>query len=761
MDAVPPPTPTPSPLPLPAAPPSGRLDLRQARRYALRYVMSGTLLLIFLLYVLQKIPIPVLDRLNLLGYDATLRLTMPGGVDPRVVIVDIDEKSLAEEGQWPWPRDRLATLLDRLFDQYHVGVVGFDVVFAEPDHSSGLAVLQHLATGDLKADRDFQALMPSLQEILDYDQRFAAALRDRPVVLGYYFGDQARTSGQLPVPALSDAVLKGRNLDTMVAVGYGANLPVLQAAARGAGHFTPHPDVDGINRRVPLLIEYKGHYYDSLALAMVRVIMDEGQGKPDVIPKFTQTGLEWLQVGALHIPVDGHGQALIPYRGNRGSFPYVSASDVLHGRVAPQVLARAAVLIGTTTPGLMDLRATPVGEIYPGVEIHANLLAGIFSNTIKEAPTYAMGADVLQTAVLGGIAVLLLPLLTALTATIATVVLLLIAVSWHLALWHWGNLALPLVPVFVLITLIYTLEMLLGYFLESRRKNKITHLFGQYIPRERVDEMARNPNLLSMEGRRCEMTVLFSDVRNFTTISEGLDPQSLSQLMNAYLTPMTKIIYDGKGTVDKYIGDAIMAFWGAPLEDEQHARRAVQAALAMQRQAEKTTEEFAVRGWPAIHIGVGINTGVMRVGDMGSEFRKAYTVMGDAVNLASRLEGLTKQYGVTIIVGEQTHALLPDFAFRELDRVTVKGKNKPVVIYEPLGYANDLSDALKEELKQYHRALKYYRAQDWEQAAVAFYRLNSKFPGMKLYTEYLKRVDALRNNPPGPEWDGVYHFTTK
>ncbi|CAK0746422.1 adenylate cyclase [Gammaproteobacteria bacterium] len=730
-------------------------------RYALRYVLTGVVLVLFLLHAFHKVSFPFLDRLEFISYDTRLRLGMPGGIDPRVVILDIDEKSLAEEGHWPWPRQRLAALMDRLFDQYHIGVVGFDVVFAEPDYSSGLPVLQELAAGELKEDRSFQARLPGLQSRLDYDQHFAAALRGRRVVLGYYFGDLQRTTGQLPPPVLDTEALGGHKIGSVTAVGYGANLPVFQEAAAGSGHFTPSADVDGIIRRVPLLIEYEKHYYESLVLAMVRVAMDQGQGKPKVVPEFTEAGLEWLQVGNRHLPVDNLGQTLVPYRGKRGSFPYISASDVLHGRVAPEVLARTMVLVGTTAPGLMDLRATPVGEIYPGVEIHANLLAGIIDDALKERPTYTLAADIFQTLFLGGLAVVLLPLLGPLFATLTTATLLAITLAWNFAAWQWGNLVLPLAPVVVLIMLVYALDMAFGYLMESRNKRQITHLFGQYVPPELVDEMSRDPSRFSMEGTSREMSVLFSDVRNFTSISEGLDPRSLSRLMNAYLTPMTQIIHQERGTIDKYIGDAIMAFWGAPLDDPDHARHAVQAALALQQRAMEITEEFRALGWPEIRIGVGVNTGVMRVGNMGSQFRTAYTVMGDAVNLASRLEGLTKQYKVTLIVGEQTRDLLPDFAFRELDRVRVKGKQEPIVIYEPLGNAQEVNPALAEELKSYRQALHYYRAQDWEHAAVAFYRLREKSPQTYLYSLYLERIEFFRANPPGKEWDGVFIFTTK
>jgi len=731
-------------------------------RYLLRYLFSGILFGLFLLHALHQITLPFLDRMELVTYDTRVQLGMPGGVDPRIVIVDLDEKSLAEEGHWPWPRPRLATLVERLFDQYHVGIVGFDVVFAESDTSSGITTINSLATQQLKDNPKFQELLPNLRAELDYDQRFADAIRGRPVVLGYYFGDLPRTSGTLPEPVLDLKQLAGRRINSVLALGYGANIPLLQDAAAATGHFTPSTDADGITRRVPLLVEYGGHYYEALVLAIVRLLMESpNSGKPPIIPEFTKAGLEWLRIGSLRLPVDNLAQALIPYRGPRGSFPYVSATDVLNGRVDPAILQKAVVLIGTTAPGLMDLRATPVGAVYPGVEVHANMIAGIFDQQIRERPSYTLAADTLQIFLLGGIAVIVLPLISPIWATLVTLLLFITAIAWNFAAWNWGNLVLELAPVITLIFLIYALDMAFGYFLEARTKHQLTSLFGQYVPPELVNEMARNPSNFSLEGTSREMTVLFSDVRNFTTISEGLDPRSLSQLMNAYLTPMTQIIHQERGTIDKYIGDAIMAFWGAPLEDAEHARHSVHSALIMQQRVQEITESFRKIGWPEIHIGVGINTGVMRVGNMGSEFRMAYTVMGDAVNLASRLEGLTKQYGVTIIVGEETRGSLPDFAFRELDRVRVKGKKEPVVIYEPLGTLSDLTPNQSEELKAYRQALNYYRVQDWEHAAVAFYRLQEKFPEKRLYQLYLERIETFRTHSPGADWDGVFIFTSK
>jgi adenylate cyclase len=303
--------------------------------------------------------------------------------------------------------------------------------------------------------------------------------------------------------------------------------------------------------------------------------------------------------------------------------------------------------------------------------------------------------------------------------------------------------------------------MVYGFFFEARTKRRVAGLFGQYVPPELVEELSEHPEQASMEGDSREMTVLFSDVRNFTNLSEGLTPIELTRLMNAYLTTMTKVIHEHRGTIDKYIGDAIMAFWGAPLADPDHARHGLAAALAMQEKMKELREEFPKQGWPAMRIGVGLNSGVMNVGNMGSEFRRSYTVMGDAVNLASRLEGLTKEYGVEILAGEHTREALPDFVFRELDRVRVKGKDKPVAIFEPLGLKDKVSEAAQAEATEFKQALARYRAQDWAAAEAQLKALAERLPGHKLYELYLERIAHFRAEPPGEGWDGVFVFKTK
>jgi adenylate cyclase len=715
--------------------------------------------------------IPFVERLELISYDARLRLLMPGGIDERIVVVDIDEKSLAAEGRWPWRRDKIAALVDRLFDHYQAGIVGFDIVFAERDESSGLDVLRELAQGELKDDPRYRAALGRIEPRLEYDRAFADRLGSGLVVLGYYFSNvissdgKGRASGLLPAPVLPPGTFKGRNVGFTRWVGYGANLPELQQAARSGGHFNPWPDEDGITRRVPMLAEYDGAYYESLSLAVLRL----GLGSPRVVPGFAEDtfwtrnypGLEWLELGDVRIPIDSMVTALVPYRGPQGSYPYVSATEVLQAQVPVELLKSKIILIGTTAPGLFDLRATPVDRAYPGVEIHANLIAGMIDGTIKQRPPYVLGAEVVLLVLAGIVMAAVLPLVNPFRATLVTVLVLISVFGTNVLVWTQADLVLPLASGMLMIALLFGLNMSYGFFVESRAKRQITGLFGQYVPSELVDEMSQNPAAFTMEGDSREMSVLFTDVRGFTTIAEGLDPRQLSQLMNEFLTPLTRVIYRHRGTIDKYIGDCIMAFWGAPMVDPGHARNAVLAGLEMHRVLADLAPEFKSRGWPEIRIGVGINSGRMSVGNMGSEIRVAYTVMGDAVNLASRLEGLTKQFGIGLIVGETTRAQAPEFVYRELDRVVVKGKDAPVTIHEPLGLQGELPAGLVDELKLWAQALRFYRSQDWDMAELQLLNLLKAYPSRTLYQAFLDRIALYRVAPPGKGWDGAYRFETK
>jgi adenylate cyclase len=548
-------------------------------------------------------------------------------------------------------------------------------------------------------------------------------------------------------------------------VGFGGNLPEFQAAAASAGHFNPLVDPDGVSRRVPMLAEYDGAYYEALSLAMIRVLA----GYPKVEPGFASerfssksySGLEWLKVGPVTIPVDDTVSALIPYRGAQGSFKYISLADVYFDKVPKDALRGKIALIGTTAQGLKDLRSTPVGSVFPGVEIHANMIASMLDNNFKQKPPYMLGAEVILL-LIGGIALsMLAPLLSPLKATLVFLLAIVLVTGLNVIVWTKGGMVLPLASSLLMTAALFALNMSWGYFVESRSKRQFTELFGQYVPPELVDKMAADPEKYSMEGKSEELTVLFSDIVGFTSISESLEAKELSQFINDYLTAMSLVIHDHRGTLDKYIGDAIMAFWGAPVEDPEHARQGVISAMAMQIELDKLRAQMLARGWPDIRIGVGVNTGQMRVGDMGSKLRKAYTVMGDAVNLGSRLEGLTRVYGVGVIVGPNTRQAVKDIVFRELDRVKVKGKDEPVEIFEPIGMEGQVDKKVMDEIKLWHKALRAYRAQKWDEAEMDLFNAQRMSPERKLYELYFERIKQCRANPPGPDWNGVTVFKEK
>lgn len=733
-------------------------------------ILEVALLVFFLAHVLtepgQWFHWKFIDQMENIAYDARVLMSTPDTIDDRIVIVDIDEKSLAEAGRWPWSRDKLAKVIEQLFDRYQVEVVGFDVVFAEPDRSSGLSVLEQLAREDLKDVPGFKSGIEKLRESLDYDQLFVSSLKDKAVVLGYFFEstDKAQNSGILPPPVLSAKEFSGRDFKPHSTTGYGANLDSITEAAHSAGHFTLVPDDDGIVRRVPMLFEYDGDYYESLTLAMIRYVLKSEKIEFKYGWNFSGSDYsapDWIQVSDRSIPIDQKSQVLVPYLGRQGSFPYIPIVDVLNGTADKAALHDKIVLIGASAQGLLDLRATPVQNAYPGVEVHANIISGVLDNRIRERPYYVLGAEFTLLLFIGLLMAIVLPACTPQIATVLTVTLVAVSVGLNFLVWQYMSLVLPIASGLMMIVVMFLLNMSYGFFIEQRGKRQIAGLFGQYVPPELVDEMSDDPSHYSLDAEVRELTVLFSDIRSFTTISENMDAKSLSDLLNEYLTPMTNIIQASRGTIDKYIGDAVMAFWGAPIQQPDHAQRAVAAAMEMLDALTEMNKTFKARGWPELKIGIGLNTGNMRVGDMGSEFRKAYTVMGDAVNLGSRLEGQTKTYGVELLVSETTKAAAPDYAYRELDRIRVKGKDEPVTIYEPIALKDKLKKQDKDELKLYIQALGQYRRQEWDMAELQFVNLKNMNPTRMLYSMYIERIQAFRTRPPESDWDGVFTHTSK
>jgi adenylate cyclase len=728
-----------------------------------------------LLHATGALHLGVLQRLDDIIYDARLRATMPRTLDERIVIVDIDEKSLAEVGHWPWGRNRVADMVDELFDRQQVAVLGFDIVFAEADESSGLKRLRQLAQGELKDAAGFAARLEQIQGSLDYDALLAKSLQKRPVVLGYYFTGDTQAKGVLPAPVMRKEQLQGRPIRFIGWNGFGSNIEQLARHAPMAGFFNPVVDGDGVLRSIPLLSEYKGEYYEALSLAMYRLLV----GLPSVGPGFPRDkflgsrsygGLESVLLrkgagAAAAIPVDDKVSSLVPFRGaggvSGGSFRYVSAADVIGKRLPPASLKDKIVLVGTTAQGLLDLRVTPVGETYPGVEAHANVISGLLDGKVLFQPDYARGYDAVILLLAGLVLAFTLPLITATRAVLASAAVIAAVVGLNFYLYAAEGLVLPLAAALVMSFTAFALNMSYGYFVESRSKRVLADLFGTYVPPELVDEMVKDPEAYSMKATNKELTVMFCDMRGFTKLSEKMEPTQLQELLNAVFNRLTDIIGSNRGTIDKYMGDCVMAFWGAPVDVPNHAHLAVKTAMEMANAVRKINEEHRAQGIAEIGVGIGLNTGTMCVGNMGSDNRRAYTVIGDSVNLGARLEGLSKAYGVDIVASETTRKQAPEFAWQELDRVRVKGKEQAVAIYWPLAPADRIEKSQQEELKIWGAFLKAYRAQDWDQCDVLALNLQRMNAKKYLYDLYSERVASMRLLPIDLEWDGATNFETK
>jgi adenylate cyclase len=737
--------------------------MRGISRHLPRMLVTLVPLLLALAHVLGLVHLKVADRLEDLIYDTRLRLTSPKTLDERIVIVDVDEKSLLELGRWPWPRDRLAALTDELFERQKVAALGFDMVFAEPDTSSGQPQIRQLLAAEQHRSQPASAevahRLGELVQSLDHDQTFARALQGRPVVLGYYFTSDRNgyQQGQLPNPVWQ-ADQTGTDASSALAQlslwdGYGANLPELAQAALVAGYFNSIADEDGLLRSVPLLVQHGGAVYESLSLAVFRQFLGNGPmtlrtAHAELWGRSFQSlqGIEMKQGNAMFsIPLDRQGAALVPYRGKGGptggAFAYVSAADVLQHRLPAQKLKGKIILVGTTAPGLLDLRTTPLEAAYPGVEVHANLISGFLDGRLWSRPDYAMGYELVLLLLAGTLLALVLPVVKPAYAVLLSLGVLGTLAGLNTWLLTVHGLLLPLGTSVLMVLSAFALNMSYGYFVESRTKQGLALLFGTYVPPELVDEMVKDPGAYSMRAEARELTVLFCDIRGFTSIAETLPPEQLQTLLNQVFSRLTQVIRAHGGTIDKYMGDCVMAFWGAPVPDPDHAIKAVHAALAMVEAVAQLNAELASQGMPVLRVGIGINTGTMRVGDMGSDIRRSYTVIGDAVNLAARLEALTRTFDVDIVAGDTTRRLSPAFSWLELERVQVKGKEKAVTVHTLFVSSPDSdATALQDELLIWGRFMKAYQANQWDSCELELMNLSRLCPARALYAVFAQRV---------------------
>lgn len=704
-----------------------------------------------------------IQRVEGILYDTRLLATLseqPRQFDEQVVIIDIDEKSMREQGRYPWSRSKVSELVTKLMDA-GVIVIGFDVFFSEPERNP----VEQIITNNQQLPKDLSEKIQGLAASVDADKIFSSTLKESEVVLGFLFDNRAKTIGLLPENIIDWKIGAKQNSEIGEYSSVLANLAVIQASASGAGFINSVPESDGFIRKASLVLSYQDKLYPSLALEVARVYTLADRIEAVSESTNDTSWLQGLTFGKHLIPTNEKGQVLIPFKGKKHSFPYISATDVLNNRVAPELLDGAVAFVGTSAVGLADLRTTSVGVQYPGVEVHANVFESLIHPEILPVEPDTSLAIIFTLLIVTG---LVLSFTMTKQGPIIILAISLCSLALHIGLnwylWSAMKISLPLSQLLLLIILLSLYYGGSGFVSENYKRKKIKGMFNQYVPPAYIDKLLRSGKGLDLKSERRIMTVLFADIRNFTTLSEQFTPEELTDFMQQYLTEVTGIIFHHHGTIDKYVGDMVMAFWNAPLDDEQHAYNAVITALNMINATEKLTKTFQERNWPAVNIGVGVSTGEMNVGDMGSSYRKAYTVLGDAVNLGSRIESLTKYYGVDILINEETYQEVSEAGVvcRKIDTIKVKGKHKAVNIYQPIGLEQDVDQAMKNDIQQHQKAMVSYMAGNWQQAQEIFAQLqSSSLLSTKVYKIYKARLQTLEGSLADEHWDGVFSHNEK
>jgi adenylate cyclase len=702
---------------------------------------SGTTLLVVALYWFG---VPILDRIELQTYD--LRFLSRGAREPlgAVALAVIDEKSLDSEGRWPWPRSKMAKLVDALSDA-GAAVIAFDVGFLEP----GLP---------------------------ENDRAFADAIRrsQAPVVLGYFFHEKTDDLEFRIAPeeierqlALIDSSKYGaiieRDPDAEIPFEQGyapeGNLPELVEAADASGYFTLRQDDDGIVRWLPLVIQNGEEIFPPLALQAVWVAL----GRPQRVVHLGLYGVEGIQLGPAFIPTNEEGHLLINYLGPPKTFPHVSISDLFAGAVPKGTLEGKIVVVGATATGTYDMRSTPFKTVFPGAEIHANVIDNLLTGDFIARPGWTRVYDLSAIVALSLLVAVAVSRMSAVRGLLIAVALfaghVLIARQLFAHNGVWLGIVYPLLGLAANSTALTVYR----YVVEQRERRKIKGAFDHYVSPVVVEQMLKDPSKLKLGGEEKVLTVLFSDLQGFTSFSEKSTPQEMIQLLSEYYARMTEHIFERGGMLKEYVGDELMAIFGAPVEQEDHAVRSCHAALEMLAHRREMSEEWVALGRPPLIARTGVNSGRMLVGNLGSEYRLSYGVLGDQVNLGSRLEGLNKAYGTQILIGENTAELVGDaFRLREIDLVRVVGKALPTRVYELLGTSDEaLPDPLARACESYGAGLEAYREQRWEEARGLFERALAARPDDGPSLAMAERCDIYRGAPPPPDWDGVFEATKK
>lgn len=735
-------------------------------------IYTSTIIFISFIFELTYLYLPkTIDSFDdiLRDYMFVIRGEVPN--DNNVIIVDIDDKSLHEVGQWPWSRDVVSNMLVNLTNS-NVGLIAFDVVFPEKDRTNPKKIIEEF---NINTD----ILIP------DFDSIFAQTVANTPTILGYQFQlekDNYLNKNTPTIPAIFIEKNRDEFNKKMVIEAYGTilNIPEVQNSSYSSGFFNNIPDKSGVVRSVPLVIRYDERIYPSLALEIIRTISN----KKKVYINYDSDGVENIRIGDLIIPTDRYGRSFVNFKGYEKNFKYISAYDILQNNYNIEDIEGKIVIIGTSAAGLLDLRATPFDSVYPGVEVHANLIDNILNEDYIYKPSWVDGLNMFHILLITVIIVGLVANLPLYLATIFTFFIAVIDIyALYFILFNHGliiNIFFPLVVTFIS----YVVAVSLNYFLEVKYNKDIKNKFASKVSKNVMESLIHNMENDTFEATSKEITVFFSDIRGFTNISEVVSNERiLIELLNEYMDPMTDIIIKNYGTVDKFIGDAIMAYWNAPGDIKNHANKAVEASLEQLyildslnkkikkdirfKEIAKMSQEKSI---PIFEIGIGINTGVAIVGEMGSSQRSDYTVIGDPINLGSRMESLCKYYGSFLNISNYTKEQLPNnYIYRYLDLVTVKGKNKPVQIWQIIDYDNDMGslynisrERLDEELELYHRALDLYQNEKFSDALGIFKEVNlwEDKSNNKIYDIYIQRCEHYIKMPPD-NFDGIFRHNTK
>ncbi len=720
--------------------------------------------------------IPFMDIMELKTID--LRFSTRGEIapSPEVVLAVIDEKSLKKEGKWIWPRSKIADLVTKL-SKLGANVIGFDVGFLEPDDKKIVQTINDIKQKLPDSNNDnkvFKQFLEDLKYKFDYDQQLADAIKNSnsKVVLGYFFHMESSAS-DLPskneIQRLQENIRGSRHklvrFDSAEAQNTflteakmpQPNIQIISDTTDYSGFFNMMPDADGVVRWIPSILKFMDTLYAPLSIVSASAYLDD-----PISVNIAEHGVQEIKIGRMPIPTDELGRILINYRGPEKTFPHISVTDILNDNVSEDIIKNKIVLIGATAVGIFDLRVTPFGTVFPGLEVHANIVDSILKNDFLRQPAWTAIFDIMAIIVAGLFLGIVLPRAGVISGAVAGISLFGGYIVLCQFLFSANGLILNIVYPLSVIIFIYVALTAYKYLSESKQKRFIKDAFSTYLAPSVVSQLIQSPEKLVLGGEKRTITAFFSDIQGFTSISERLTPTELVELLNEFLTEMTDIILEYEGTVDKFEGDAIIAFFGAPNPLENQAEVATMACIEMQNRLSQLRIKWNAEGQPELRMRMGLCTGPAVVGNMGSKNRMDYTMMGDTVNTAARLEGANKAYGIYTLVSESTYNDTSDKIIgREIDLIYLVGKTDPVTIYEIMGYPEDVDDYLRKTLSFYSKGIKAYRNRDWNEAVNFFNNALETTPEDGPSKTMLERCNEYKVNPPPEDWNGIFTLMVK